>query len=35
MLKETEETIIEFLVDWFVHHTLESDRAFGLFITQK
>lgn len=31
MQKETEETVLHFLVDWFVHHTLEEDAAFGYF----
>lgn len=32
--KETEASILGFLVDWFIHHTAEQDKAFGLFINQ-
>lgn len=29
MSKVTEDTIVEFLIEWFTNHTVESDQKFG------
>lgn len=32
---EEAEAIIDFLTEWFVHHTMEEDRAFTTFLQQR